>query len=108
VEVKGLRAAFGDAASLDDGSSSIVPNRFLNEPTKSKPSVVRLTQSYKQFTAESNVTTSTAMNEGMSDIPSPPYALSENGRQKYLGTQWDGQIDHVSGQSTVKSIQPGR
>lgn len=106
AEVKSLRAASGDAASQDDGSSKTVRKGVLNEPTKSKKSAVKSSDSPKQDKGKTNMTTSSAMNEGMSQAPSPPYALSENGRQRYLGTQWDGQIDHVSGPSTVKSIEP--
>jgi hypothetical protein len=106
AEVESLRAASGDTTSLDDSSSRIVLKRFLNEPINSKNSVGRPPESHKRFRTESNVTTSSAMNEGMSQIPSPPYELSENGRQRYLGTRRDEQTDHLSGSSTVKSIQP--
>ena len=104
--MKSLRAASGDAASQDDGSSKTVRKGVLNEPTKSKKSAVKPPDLPKQDKGKSNLTTSSAMNEGMSQAPSPPYALSENGRQRYLGTQWDGQTDNLSGPSTVKSIQP--
>ena len=86
VEVEHLRAGSGDTASLDDSSSRIVLKRFLNEPMNSKYSVVRPIESHKQFEAGSNVTTSSAMNEGKSQIPAPPYELSENGRKRYTAT----------------------
>ena len=86
VEVEYLRAGSGDTASLDDSSSRIVLKRFLNEPMNSQYSVVRPLKLHKQVEAGSNVTTSSAMNEGMSQIPAPPYELSENGRKRYTAT----------------------
>jgi hypothetical protein len=106
AEVKSLKAASGDAASQDDGSSKTVRKGVPDKPTKPKKPAAKPSDSPKQDKGKSNMTTSSAMNEGMIQAPSPPYALSENGRQRYLGTQWDGQIDHSPGPSTVKSIQP--